>query len=116
MANEASVRVRLTSEEKAQLEQLAQNTGLDMSKLIRSAVFSKQKLVFLVKGKEIAASLFQIHKDLEQLCSESVIPASEIGRLEAAMNEVAAQLRAVAEQLTDIHELADDEEGNDETS
>ena len=58
--------------------------------------------------------MFQIRKDMEQLCSEAVIPASEISRLETAMNEVATLLRTVAEQLTDIHELSKEKEEDDE--
>lgn len=109
-----NVKVRFSAKEKTMLKQSAADAGLTMSELIRAAIFSQQKLVFLVQGADIAAAMFQIRKDLEQLCSEAVIPASEISRLETAMNEVGALLRAVAEQLTDIHELNKEKEDDDE--
>ena len=108
------VKVRLTAKEKPMLKQIAADAGLTMSELIRTTIFSEKKLVFLVQGADIAAAMFQIRKDLEQLCRESVIPASEISRLETAMNEVATLLRTVAEQLTDIHELSKEKEEDDE--
>ena len=110
------VKVRLTAKEKPMLKQIAADAGLTMSELIRTTIFSEKKLVFLVQGADIAAAMFQIRKDLEQLCRESVIPASEINRLEEAMNEVAAQLRAVATQITDIHDLDGAEVDDDETN
>ncbi len=111
-----NVKVRFTAKEKPMLKQIAADAGLTMSELIRATIFSEKKLVFLVQGADIAAALFQIRKDLEQLCRESVIPASEISRLETAMNEVATLLRAVAAQITDIHDLDGAEVDDDETN
>ena len=109
-----NVKVRFTAKEKPMLKQIAADAGLTMSELIRAAIFSQKKLVFWVQGADIAAAMFQVRKDMEQLCSEAVIPASEISRLETAMNEVATLLRIVAEQLTDIHELSKEKEEDDE--
>lgn len=109
-----NVKVRFTAKEKPMLKQIAADAGLTMSELIRATIFSEKKLVFLVQGADIAAALFQIRKDFEQLCNESIIPASELNRLETALNEVSVQLRAVAEQLTDIHELSKEKENDDE--
>lgn len=110
----AEVKIRLTADEKSNLKRIADNANLTMSEMIRATIFSEKKLVFLVQGADIAAAMFQIRKDMEQLCSEAVIPASEINRLETALNEVSEQLRTVAEQLTDIHELSKEKEENHE--
>lgn len=112
----AEVKIRLTADEKSKLKQLAEDAKITVSEMIRATIFSEKRLVFLVQGADIAAALFQIRKDLEQLCSESVIPASEINRLETALNEVSVQLRAVAKQITDIHDIEGDEVNENEAT
>lgn len=99
----ADIKVRLAVEEKELLKKQADDTGVSMSDIVRSALFCEEKLVFLVEGAEIAASLFQIRTGLEVLRSESVIPASEIDRLESALNDVGTQIFALTERLSDVH-------------
>ena len=99
----AEVKVRLTADEKALLKRQSDDTGVGMSDIVRSALFYEKKLVFLVEGRKIASELFRIRTDLDALRQENIIPASEIGRLEAAMNDVGTQLSALTEQLSDVH-------------
>ena len=112
----AEIKLRLAPHEKEQLKQLAEDAGLAMSEFVRSVIFSEKKLVFLVQGADIAAAMFQIRKDMDQLCIESVVHPDESSRLETALNEVSTQLRAVAEQITDVHDLDGTEEDNDENA
>lgn len=107
----AEIKLRLTAEEKAKLKQLADDGGLTMSEMVRAVIFSEEKVVFLVEGAKIASELFRIRTDLDALRQENIIPASEIGRLEAAMNDVGTQLSALTEQLSDVH--TDNEEADD---
>ena len=104
----AEVKVRLTSDEKSKLKMLSDDAGLTMSELIRSVIFCEQKLVFLVEGAEIAASMFQIRTQMEALRSEGVIPASEIDRLQNAIESVGTELHAIRKRLSDLH---DEDEG-----
>ena len=104
----AEVKIRLTADEKSRLKQLADDAELTMSEMIRATIFSQKKLVFLVQGADIAAAMFQIRKELEQLYSESVIPASEIDRLQNAIESVGIELHAIRKRLSDLHD--EDEE------
>ena len=99
----AEIKLRLAPDEKEQLKQLAEDAGLTMSEFVRSVIFCEKKLVFLVEGAKIASELFRIRTDLDALRQENIIPASEVGRLEAAMNDVGTQLSALMEQLSDVH-------------
>ena len=47
---------------------------------------------------------FKIRKDFERLCTEGVVPASEIEKLKPALYAVSSQLGAVTKHLTDIHD------------
>ena len=102
------VKLRLATEEKDKLKQLADDAGVSMSAVIRSAIFSDKKLVFLVEGAEIAGALFQIRTDLDALRREGVIPASEIDRLQIAIERLGTELHAISERLSDLHD--EDEE------
>lgn len=104
------VNLRLATAEKEKLKQLADEAGVSMSEFVRATTFSAKKLVFLVEGAEIAASLFQIRTDLDALRREDVIPASEIDRLQNAIEGVGTELHAIRERLSDLHD--EDEEGN----
>ena len=46
-------------------EKQADEAGLSMSNFVRSLIFTKEKLIFLSEGTQIAKNLFLIHTDLE---------------------------------------------------
>lgn len=100
----AEVKIRLTADEKSKLKQLADDAELTMSEMIRATIFSEEKLVFLVQGADIAAAMFQIRKDLDALRREGVIPASEIDRLQNAIDDVGTKLHAIRERLSDLQD------------
>ena len=109
----AEVKIRLTADEKNKLRQLADDAELTMSEMIRATIFSEEKLVFLVQGADIAAAMFQIRKDLDALRREGVIPASEIDRLQNAIDNVGTKLHAIRERLSDLHDEDKEADDND---
>ena len=106
------VKLRLATAEKEKLKQFADEAGVSMSEIVRAATFSDKKLVFLVEGAEIAASLFQIRTDLDALRREGVIPASEIDRLQNAIESVGTELHAIRERLSDLHDNDEEADNN----
>ena len=98
------VKLRLATAEKEKLKQFAEKAGVSMSEIVRAATFSEKKVVFLVEGAEIAASMFQIRTQMEALCREGVIPASEIDRLQNALEGLGTELHAIRERLSDLHD------------
>ena len=109
---EKEVKLRLATAEKEKLKQLADEAGVSMSEIMRAATFSEKKLVFLVEGAEIAASMFQIRTQMEALRREGVIPASEIDRLQKAIESVGTELRAIRERLSDLHDNDEEADNN----
>ena len=97
------VKLRLATAEKEKLKQFAEKAGVSMSEIVRVATFSEKKVVFLVEGAEIAASMFQIRTQMEALRREGVIPASEIDRLQNAIEGLGTELHAIRERLSDLH-------------
>ena len=108
----AEIKLRLAPDEKERLKQIADDAGLTMSELVRSVIFSERKVVFLVKGAEIAASMFHIRTDLDALRREGVIPASEIDRLQNAIESVGTELHAIRERLSDLHDNDEEADNN----
>ena len=107
---DAEIKIRCYLEEKGLLKKQADEAGLSMSNFVRSLIFTKEKLIFLSEGTQIAKNLFLIHTDLEYFRSSGGIPEELLRAITEALNEVSAQLNAVSEKLTDIH--ADDKEGD----
>ena len=112
MANDKKMnsefKIRCSNVEKELLKKNADEAGLSMSDFIRSLIFSKEKVVFLTEGVEIAKSLFLIHTDLEYFRNNGSIQKESIDAITGALNDVSIKLNAVSEKLTDIH--ADSEE------
>lgn len=109
----AELKIRCLSEEKEILKKSADEVSLSMSDFVRSLIFSKEKLVLLSEGAEIAKALFLIHTDLEYFRSNGGIPEESARAITAALDDVSTQLNALSAKLTDIH--ADNEEdGSDE--
>ncbi len=107
---DAEIKIRCYLEEKGLLKKQADEAGLSMSNFIRSLIFTKEKLIFLSEGTQIAKNLFLIHTDLEYFRSSGGIPEESLRAITASLDDVAAKLNAVSEKLTDIH--ADDKEGD----
>lgn len=105
-----TVKIRISSEEKALLKQHAKEIGLTMSDLIRAVLFSQKKLVFLTQGAEIAKGLFQIHTDLERLDHCGGCSAEALSALTGTMKSVTDAVQELIEKLSDIQ--ADDEEAD----
>lgn len=109
----AELKIRCFSEEKEILKKSADEVSLSMSDFVRSLIFSKEKLVLLSEGAEIAKALFLIHTDLEYFRSNGGIPEESARAITAALDDVSTQLNTLSTKLTDIH--ADNEEdGSDE--
>ena len=66
---DAEIKIRCYLEEKGLLKKQADEAGLSMSNFVRSLIFTKEKLIFLSEGTQIAKNLFLIHTDLEYLRS-----------------------------------------------
>lgn len=117
MANEkkmsAEMKIRCFIEEKELLKKNADEVGLSMSDFIRSLIFTKEKLVLLSEGADIAKSLFLIHTDLEYFRNNGGIPKESARAILEALNDVSAQLNAVSAKLTDIHEDSEEAEQNE---
>ena len=62
---DAEIKIRCYLEEKGLLKKQADEAGLSMSNFVRSLIFTKEKLIFLSEGTQIAKNLFLIHTDLE---------------------------------------------------
>lgn len=107
---DAEMKIRCYLEEKGLLKKQADEAGLSMSNFVRSLIFTKEKLIFLSEGTQIAKNLFLIHTDLEYFRSNGGIPEESLRAITASLDDVAAKLNAVSEKLTDIH--ADDKEGD----
>ena len=107
---DAEMKIRCYLEEKGLLKKQADEAGLSMSNFVRSLIFTKEKLIFLSEGTQIAKNLFLIHTDLEYFRSSGGIPEESLRAITASLDDVAAKLNAVSEKLTDIH--ADDKEGD----
>lgn len=114
MANEkkmdAEIKVRCSLEEKELLKKNAGESGLNMSDFVRSLIFSKEKLVLLSEGADIAKALFLINNNLEYFRKNGGIPEESIRAITEALNDVSIKLNNVASQLTDIHKEYDDNE------
>ncbi len=109
---DTEIKVRCFREEKELLKKSAEEIGLSMSDFIRSLIFTKEKLVLLSDGTEIAKALFLIHTDLEYFRSNGGIPTESLNAMLHALNDVATMLNEVAAKLTDIH--SDNEEEEDD--
>lgn len=109
----AEIKFRCCNDEKELLKKSAEDVSLSMSDFIRSLIFSKEKLVLLSEGAEIAKSLFLIHTDLEYFCNNGGIPSESVRAITEALNDVSTQLNAVSEKLTDIH-VSSEEADSDE--
>ncbi len=110
---DAEIKIRCFLEEKGLLKKSADKAGLSMSNFVRSLIFTKEKLIFLSEGTQIAKNLFLIHTDLEYFRSSGGIPEESLRAITEALNEVSAQLNAVSEKLTDIHAGSEEADSNE---
>ena len=110
---DAEIKIRCYLEEKGLLKKQADEAGLSMSNFVRALIFTKEKLIFLSEGTQIAKNLFLIHTDLEYFRSSGGIPEESLRAITEALNEVSAQLNAVSEKLTDIHAGSEEADSNE---
>lgn len=96
------IKIRLSLEEKEVLKQSAESVGASMSDLIRSAIFSDEKVVLLTEGKSIAAELFRIQKELAYFHSCGNLPQDALESLKEALEDVKSELIQLMNKVTDI--------------
>jgi len=110
---DAEIKIRCFLKEKELLKKSAEEAGLSLSDYVRSLIFSKEKLVLLSEGAEIAKALFLIHNDFEYYRFNGGIPEESIEAITVALYDVSTQLNLVASKLSDIHADNEEEEENE---
>lgn len=96
------IKIRLSLEEKEVLKQSAESVSISMSDLIRSAIFSDEKIVLLTEGSSIAAELFRIQKELAYFHSCGNLPQDALESLKEALEDVKSELIQLMNKVTDI--------------
>lgn len=96
------IKIRLSLEEKDVLKKSAESVGVTMSDIIRSAIFSDEKIVLLTEGKSIAAELFRIQKELAYFHSCGNLPQDALESLKEALEDVKSELIQLMNKVTDI--------------
>ena len=108
--NDTTLQIKLKDSEKAQIKEMADNSNLSMTDLIKTTLFS-EKVIFLDKGGSIAAALTGIQIELQKALRGKELTSELEVKLLNVLEVVLDKFSLITEQLTDIH--PDDE--NDES-
>lgn len=111
MKRTEKVEVRLTPEEKLNLEQKAKAVGVSQSVLIRSLLQSDHRIVVLGDGQNILANLYKIHEALEKCLAFKSLTLMDASSLRNQMIKITAALCSISDYLS---ELSEDEEDNED--
>lgn len=113
MKRTEKVEVRLTPEEKLNLEQKSKAVGVSQSVLIRSLLQSDHRIVVLGDGQNILDYLYQIHTTLEKCLALKSLSLMDASSLRNQMIKITVALCTISDYLS---ELSEDEEEDDDVS
>lgn len=96
------VQVRITPDEKALLQQQADDIGISLSRLLRSVILSEDKINIFPGGKDILTQLYEIKAAVERNSMDNSGITDQLARCADALCKI-------ADALTDLSEGGDDE-------
>ena len=96
---DSTVQVRIKPDEKAALQQKADDIGISLSKLLRGLILNPDKITIFPRGKDILKQLHEIRAAVEQNSNDSSITDQ--------LERCADALCRIADQLTDLSDGGD---------
>lgn len=106
----ASIQIRVSKDEKTLIETKAAASGMKVSDYLRTAALNDETTITLEEGAAIARLLVEMQKNLNHMCAKGVVSDRYASLLLHKLEETWELFDQVSEKLTDMHQIADEDE------
>lgn len=101
-SRDKTINIRVSETEKNAMNKLAESAGLDLSTLIRNAVLTDGKLVFLQEGAAIAKGICSLIKEIHTAADKGIIDKKYCTVILSSLEELVGAFNTLASKLPDI--------------
>ena len=103
-SRDKTINIRVSESEKEEINKRAESVGLDISSLIRNAILTDEKIIFLQDGTKISANLCTFVSDFQKALKAGKIDSTYAPVLLSRIEFLVSLFNDVTDKLSDLSE------------